>query len=169
MLLTHLEAATANLRFHGFSRNRVAPGRTQPEQFDYQQVSATSNWNPTPGLYTRFGDVRELLRDADDRFVIMGAGDEIELRFAAGDLPDLPDGWDRDYLLLVDGWAKENEANTAFGDSVGPLPFHGMSGYPYGPDEHYPDSAAHRADLERFHTRPAMRLIRPLVAGSSRP
>ena len=169
VVLTHLEAATANLRFHGFSRNRVAPGRTQPEQFDYQQVSATSNWNPTPGLYTRFGDVRELLRDQDDRFVIMGAGDEIELRFEARDLPGLPDGWDRDYLLLVDGWAKENESNTAFGDSVGPLPFHGMSGYPYGPEEHYPDSPAHRADLERLHTRPAMRLIRPLVAGSARP
>ncbi len=166
--LTSLRTDTANLRFHGFSRNFVADGRTQPERFDYQQVSATTSWNPTPGLYTRFGDVRELLRDEDDRFVIMGAGDEIELRFAARELPDLPPGWTRDYLLLVDGWAKENEANTAFGDSVTPLPFHSMSGYPYGPDERYPDTPAHRADLERYHTRPGMRLVRPLVAGGVR-
>ncbi len=166
--LTELDAVSADLGFRGFSRNYVARDRMQPEHFDYQQVSATSNWNPTPGLYTRFGDVRELLGEEDDRFVIMGAGDEIQLRFSFGDLPVLPPGWARDYLLLVDGWAKENEANTAFGDSVMPLPFHSMSAYPYGDDEHYPQTPEHRLDLEHFHTRPAMRLVRPLVAGSSR-
>ena len=86
MRVTHLDPERAMLRFRGFSRNYVAEGRTQPERFDYQQVSATSNWNPTPGLYTRFGDVRELLGEEDDRFVIMGAGDEIALRFVAAGL-----------------------------------------------------------------------------------
>ncbi len=165
--LSELGAATADLRFRGFSRNFVSQSRTQPEGFDYQQVSATSNWNPTPGLYTRFGDVRELLLDEDDRLVIMGAGDEIGLRFAASDLPPLPTGWARQYLLFVDGWAKENEANTAFGDSVTPLPFHSMSSYPYGNDESYPRTPDHQADLQRLHTRRAMRLLRPLVAGST--
>ena len=162
--LTQLPADRAQLRFRGFSRNYVAEGRTQPERFDYQQVSATSNWNPTPGLYTRFGDVKELLFEEDDRFVILGAGDEIELRFSSAGLPAVPDGWTRDYLFLVDGWAKENEANTAFGDSVGPLPFHEMSAYPYGEGERYPRTPEQQVDLERFHTRPAMRLVRPLVA-----
>lgn len=161
--LTHLAPGKARLRFRGFSRNHVTDGRTQPEWFDYHEVSATSSWNPTPGLYTRFGDVRELLDRVDDRYVIMGAGDEVELRFAASGLPELPSGWTRDYLLLVDGWAKENEANTAFGDSVTPLPFHGMSRYPYGPGESYPGTPRHTADLVRYHTRPAMRLLRPLV------
>ena len=165
--VTTMEAGTANLRFRGFSRNYVADGRTQPERFDYQQVSATTNWNPTPGRYTRFGAVGELLDREDDRYVIMGAGDELELRFSAAGLPALASGWVRDYLLLVDGWAKENEANTAFGDSVRPLPFHSMSGYPYGPDESYPTSATHQGDLVRYHTRPAMRLIRPLAAQST--
>ena len=165
--LTHLKPQRAMLRFRGFSRNHVPAGRTQPESFDYRQVSATSNWNPTPGRYTRFGDVRELLRSVDDRFVIMGAGDEIELRFSASGLPPIAPGWKRDYLLLVDGWAKENESNTAFGDSVEPLPFHAMSGYPYGSGEEYPSTPEHRADRERYHTRPAMRLLRPLVARST--
>ena len=164
--VTAIEADTANLRFRGFSRNYVADARTQPEWFDYQQVSATTNWNPTPGNYTRFGAVGELLDQEDDRYVIMGAGDEIELRFRAAELPTLAPGWKRDYLLLVDGWAKENESNTAFGDSVSPLPFHSMSGYPYGPDESYPTTPLHQADLVRYHNRPAMRLIRPLVAKS---
>lgn len=166
--LTRLEPSVANLRFRGFSRNHVPEGRRQPEWFEYREVSATSNWNPTPGLYTRFGDVRELLFEVDDRIAILGAGDEIELRFLAGGLPRLPDGWRRDYLLLVDGWAKENEPNTAFGDTVAPLPFHGMSGYPYGPLEAYPDTPKHQADLVRYHTRPAMRLVRPLVAAGLR-
>ncbi len=164
---TALEPSLADLRFRGFSRNFVPAGRDQPEQFDYQVVSATSNWNPTPGLYTRFGDVRELLRSEDDRFVIMGAGDEIQLRFRADQLPAVQPGWTRDYLLLVDGWAKENEANTAFGDSVTPLPFHSMSGYPYAADEQYPESPQHQEDLIRYHTRPAMRLLPPLVARAS--
>ena len=30
---------------------------------------------------------------------------------------------------------------TAYPDTVEPLPFHGMSGYPYRADEHYPDTA----------------------------
>lgn len=162
--LTRMAADTAQLRFRGFSRNYVAEGRTQPERFDYQQVSATSNWNPTPGLYTRFGDVSGLLSEQDDRYVILGAGDEIELRFSTADLPPVRGGWTRDYLFLVDGWAKENEANTAFGDSVEPLPFHEMSAYPYGEGERYPRTPEQRADLERLHTRPAMRLVRPLVA-----
>ncbi len=165
--VTPVKASTANLRFRGFSRNYVADDRTQPERFDYQQVSATSNWNPTPGSYTRFGSVGELLDQEDDRFVIMGAGDEIELRFRAAELPALVSGQVRDYLLLVDGWAKENESNTAFGDSVAPLPFHSMSGYPPGPGESYPTTPTHQADLVRYHTRPAMRLIRPLVAKST--
>ena len=164
---TSVKASTTDLRFRGFSRNYVADGRSQPERFDYQQVSATTNWNPTPGNYTRFGPVGELLNREDDRYVIMGAGDEIELRFSAAELPALASGWTRSYLLLVDGWAKENESNTAFGDSVAPLPFHSMSGYPPGPGERYPTTPAHQADLVRYHTRPAMRLIRPLVAQSA--
>ena len=43
----------------------------------------------------------------------------------------LPAGWKRDFLLLVDGWAKDADANTAFSQSVLPLPFHSMSRYPY--------------------------------------
>jgi len=34
-----------------------------------------------PGRYTREGDVRELVREEDDRFVISRPGDEIALSF----------------------------------------------------------------------------------------
>jgi hypothetical protein len=42
---------------------------------------------------------------------------------------------------------------SASPDTVGPLPFHGMTKYPYGADEHYPDSAPYREYLERYNTR----------------
>jgi Tfp pilus assembly protein PilF len=160
--LTEKAPAAAELRFRGFSRPVIDPQRKQPESFDYQTWMPISEWNPTTGLYTRYGDVRPLLTDVDDEMVIMGSGDEIRLCFDAKTLPALPSGWRRDFLLKVDGWAKDADANTAFGQSVEPLPFHGMSRYPYPGNEHFPDDAAHRAWREQYNTRPGLRLIRRL-------
>ena len=61
----------------------IHPERKQPESFDYQTWMPLSMWNPTAGLYTRYGDVRPLLGEVDDRLVIMGSGDEVRLRFDA--------------------------------------------------------------------------------------
>jgi hypothetical protein len=155
--------ASAEVRFRGFSESKIHPERKQPEQFFYSVSSPLSFWNPTPGKYTRYGDVTELLEDVDDRYVIMGAGDEIRLRLNARALPPVRDGWRRDFVLKVDGWAKDRDANTAFSQTVEPLPFHGMSQYPFSTSEHYPDTVLHREYLERYNTRPALRLIRPLV------
>jgi len=145
------------LSFRGFSKNQTHPERLAPESFDYAHVNYTTNWDPTPGRYTAYGDVRDLLSEHDDRLAVLGAGDEVKLRFEAPSGGPAP-GWRRDFFLFVDGWAKENEANTAFGDSVEPLPFHNMSAYPYAEDERYPHD---RFDVER-RTRPALRLTRPL-------
>jgi tetratricopeptide (TPR) repeat protein len=166
---TAMAPLAAELRFRGFSRPVIDPQRKQPESFDYQTWMPLSMWNPTPGLYTRYGDVAPLLTDVDDRMVIMGSGDEIRLRFDARGLPPLPAGWRRDFLLKVDGWAKDADANTAFSQSVEPLPFHAMSRYPYPPNEHFPDDAAHRKYRAEYNTRPALRLIRPLVEGTAPP
>jgi hypothetical protein len=86
-----------------------------------------------------------LLTTVDDRMAVMGSGDEIRLRFA------VPEGG-RSYLLKVDGWAKDRDANTSHGQTVQPLPFHKMTSY----GEKHPDPAYER----EFNTRPALRLIR---------
>ena len=161
--MTPIEAGRADSHFRGFSTPVIHPERKQPERFDYAEAMPLSNWNPTSGMYTRYGDVRELVTSIDDRFLIMGSGDEVILHYPSTGLPALPAGWKRDFLLLVDGWAKDADANTAYSQSVGPLPFHNMSAYPYGKDEHFPDDAAHRDYLRRYQTRPALRLIRPLA------
>jgi tetratricopeptide (TPR) repeat protein len=159
--LTALAPAAADLHFRGFSASKIDPARRKPDTFFYTPVSPTSFWNPTPGLYTRYGDVRALLETPDDRFVIMGSGDEMTLTFDAP-APPRP-GFTRDWLLKVDGWAKDRDPNTAFSTTVEQLPFHGMSRYPYPANEHHPDPAWAR----EYNTRPALRLTRPL-AGETR-
>lgn len=156
-----LAVASAGVQFRGFSDSKIDPLRRQPETFFYQPAKTLSYWNPTPGLYTRYGDVTELVQQPDDRFVIMGSGDELRLDYSAATQP-LPKGWTRDFILKVDGWAKDRDANTAYSQSVKPLPFHAMSHYPYGSHEHYPDDAAHRAYEKKYNIRPALRLLRPL-------
>lgn len=157
--LTRLAAKSADLHFRGFSPNKVHPQRLEPEKFFYDGAMPTSMWSQTPGMYTRYGAVDMLLDVIDDRMVAMGSGDEITLRFDANRFPLLRPGWRRDYLLLVDGWAKDRDANTAFSQTVEPLPFHRMSAYPFTQKgERHPDP-----DYEKtFNTRPALRLIRPL-------
>jgi len=162
--ITPLSAQSAYLRYRGFSRTTIHPERTQPEHFDYEQWSSTTGWNPIPGSYTRYGEVRELLKVVDDRLVIMGSGDELRLLFDERHLPAVPAGWKRDFLLLVDGWAKDGDLNTAFARSVGPLPFHGMSSYPYPSSQHFPADKVHSQYQLRYNTRPViddLSLLRP--------
>jgi tetratricopeptide (TPR) repeat protein len=152
----------AELHFRGFSASRIDPARKQPDTFLYGRVEPASFWNPTPGLYTRYGDIRPLLGGVDDRYAIMGSGDEMTLYF---DIPaPAPAGWTREFLLKVDGWAKDRDPNTAFSATVEPLPFHGMSRYPYPAGERYPDDAAHEQYRREYNTRPALRLLRPLTS-----
>jgi tetratricopeptide (TPR) repeat protein len=163
--LTTLPIESADLHFRGFSRTVVPADRKESETFDYNIVSATTMWNPTPGNYTRYGNVKALLEQVDDRMAIVGSGDEIQLRFSASTLPPLPHGWKRDFILLVDGWAKDADANTAFSQTVLPLPFHAMTSYPYPAGQHYPSDPMHDAYQKEFNTRPALRLIRSLREG----
>ena len=84
-------------------------------------------WRDLIGFYTRFGDVRELLKEVDDRYVIANAGDELVLRFPAP--PPPAEGWVRDFVLIGDGWNKDGDFNTAFSKTVLPLPSHKRPGY----------------------------------------
>jgi hypothetical protein len=153
---------SADLHFRGFSETRIHPRRKQPDTFFYDHVSAASFWNPTPGLYTRFGRVDNLLREVDDQLVIMGSGDEVTLQFPVAALQALPAGMTRDFLLKVDGWAKDRDPNTAFSSTVQPLPFHGMSQYPYPASEHFPRDAVHDSYQRTYNTRRATVLLQLL-------
>jgi hypothetical protein len=162
--LTRLNPTRAELHWRGYSAE-TAPDNREPFTYDYERVSHLSPWKAMPGRYTREGDVRELLLKADDIFVISRTGDEVMLSFDASSLPALPEGWTRTFLLYADGFSKEMDVNSATPDRVGPLPFHGMSRYPYKSPEAYPLTPARRAYIERYNTRTVVAPIQSLVIG----
>jgi tetratricopeptide (TPR) repeat protein len=142
----------ADLSWRGFSRETTPDGR-EPLGYDYEQISFTSPWKVMPGRYTREGDVRELLLKSDDMFVISRPGDEISLSFDARKLPLVRPGWNRTFLFYADGFSKEMDINSASPDQVLPLPFHGMTKYPYADPETYPMTAARRVYIDKYNTR----------------
>jgi hypothetical protein len=150
--IVRLDPLNAELSWRGFSVETTPDGR-EPFGYDYNRVLSTSPWKTMPGRYTRLGDVRELLAKTDDMFVIARPGDEIAVSFDARGLPKLPAGWKRTFLLYSDGFSKEMDLNSSNPDQVLPLPFHGMSGYPYPAGERYPMTAARRRYIERYNTR----------------
>jgi Flp pilus assembly protein TadD len=148
-----LVTLTAELRHRGFSKV-AAPARRKPDLPRYDHLIGTGpRWRDLEGYYTRFGDVRELLHQIDDRYVIMNAGDEFILRFNAPEPP--PPGWTRDFVLVGDGWVKDGDFNTASSRTVRPLPSHLESHYggPAQPLEEDPVFQRHIDDWRRFHTR----------------
>ena len=148
---TALPLSSAELSFRGFSRmRREAPDG--PQVFVHDDVSRQPRWADMAGLYTRYGDVAGLLAAADDRYVIMKGGDSVRLRFDARALPPLPEGWVRDYVIALDGWDKDADKNTVAGQTVGPLPFHGMDDARYGELE-FPETDAHRKFVRTYLTR----------------
>lgn len=152
MQVTELLPTSAELHYRGFSHEyRVAlHGPVVP---DYAALDPERQWRDLVGDYTRFGDVTELLQMVDSMYAIIGAGDEVTLRFDAKAVPDLPAGWRRDFVIHTDGWLKDGDLNSATGKTVDPLPFHGMSAYPYPETESYPDTPQHRAYREKYNTR----------------
>ncbi|TNE63922.1 MAG: tetratricopeptide repeat protein [Bacteroidetes bacterium] len=150
---TRLKPVQADLHYRGFSRLYRKGGRHGPHWFDYQSVTRAPKWRDLIGAYTRFGDVTPLLIAADDKLVIMNSGDEMTVTFDASALPPLPAGWKRDFLIYSEGWIKDGDLNTAHGKTVEPLPFHGMTRYPYGADEAFPDDHEHRAYRQLYNTR----------------
>ncbi len=157
-----LEAREALLRERGFSRETAPDGR-EPWAYDYTSVSRVSPWKAFPGRYTRTGDVRELLGRSDDLFVISRPGDEIALSFDASALPAPRPGERRTFVLVSDGFSKEMDPNSATPHAVEPLPFHGMSRYPYGPEERLPWTPEGRALMERTRTRVVREALPPLA------
>jgi hypothetical protein len=148
-----LEPTAADLHYRGFSRMYRRGGRYGPFWFDYGDVTEEQPWLRLDGLFTRFGDVVQLLERADDMYVVVGPGDEITIVFEVSAAPPLPAGWRRDFLLYSDSWLKDADLNTGTGQTAEPLPFHGMSRYPYGSDESYPTDAEHQRYLRRYNTR----------------
>ena len=147
-----LAPSSAELRYRGFS-GVSQPDRSAPELPIYSALAGTGpRWRDLIGYHTRFGGVSELLERVDDRYVIMNAGDELALRFAA---PPPADGWVRDFVFISDGWEKDGDLNTGFSKTVLPLPAHDRPDYATPPGTLQDDPVYRRfaQDWSTYHTR----------------
>ena len=147
--IDRMDPVRAHLRWHGFS----AETAHQPPTYDYESVTNESPWKVMPGRYTREGDVRALLMHVDNQFVIMRPGDEIAVSFDATRVRPTQAASTRTFLLFADGYSKEMDINSASPDQVEPLPYHGMTRYPYVPPKHFPDTPALRRYRAQYNTR----------------
>lgn len=159
--LQPLERVRADLSERGFSAE-LSPDDRQPFGYDFERVSRPSPWKLLPGRYTRTGDVRELIAKADDLFVVSRPGDVVAASFDARALSPLPTGWTRTFLLKADGFSKEMDLHSASPDVADPLPFHGMTSYPYPPADAPPALRRNAALQERYNTRLVARTLWPL-------
>jgi len=124
---TEMPLVAADLRYRGFSKMSPHP-QFGPEHYDYSQLAPLTSWPPLDGRLTAYGRVTGLVATQDNRQVTLGAGDELQLRFKVS--VDLPKGWKRDFILHNVGWDKDADLNTIYGQTVDPLPYVGMHGYP---------------------------------------
>jgi len=150
---TRLAPNYADLHYRGYS-SISRPDSGAPEVPDYNNVVSTKQrWRDLIGYYTRYGDVRELLAQIDDRYVIVNSGDEMSLRFPEQPAP--PAGWLRDYVVIGDGWIKDGDFNSTFSKTVLPLPYHAKQEYTTRPrslEDELP-YRQHPEDWQNYHTR----------------
>jgi tetratricopeptide (TPR) repeat protein len=148
-----LSPQAAELHYRGYSTITQA-NESSPELPDYNRLEGTTQrWRDLIGYYTRFGDVRELLAQADDRYVIMNSGDEMAFKFSAPEPPQAQ--WVRDFVLIGDGWIKDGDYNSTFSKTVLPLPAHDIHDYTSVSSrlEDDPVYRRHPEDWQRYHTR----------------
>ena len=141
---TPLPLATATLAFRGYPQQiaEKAPGLIT---YNYNSNSQTGPFRHAAGFYTRYGNVTPLLKRVDNKFVVFGTGEDIDLEFSAASLPPLPPGWTRDYFYYANGFVKDMDFYEARPYTVGPMPYHGMTTYP--PRNPPPPAMRHAMEL----------------------
>jgi tetratricopeptide (TPR) repeat protein len=136
ILQTELPLSSAQLAFRGYPQQIEGKKPGDALTYDYNRNSQTGPFLRARGNYTRYGEVTPLLQKIDDRFVIFGTGEDIDLEFSATPLPPLRKGWTRDYFFYANGFVKDMDFYEASPYTVAAMPFHGMSTYPYPAKEH---------------------------------
>jgi hypothetical protein len=164
MNIRRLQPTSADLRFRGITRIEAKDASSPEAPLGYNRLERqVPRWRDLEGFHTRFGDVRELVTKIDDRYVLMNAGDEMQLRFKVLSPP--PAGWQRDFVFISDGWTKDGNLNTEHSQTVLPLPAHDRKEYPATARlQDDPVYRRHARDWQTYHTR----YVRPQVATALR-
>lgn len=149
--------------FFNVTFDYIAVDTTPQQNITVQKISPTTAtlsqvWetqSASSGAFTRYGDVTPLVQDADNMYVIGRQGDQVELQFSTANLTPPAPGMVRDYFFFVACWFKDPPGAWGYGFNftTNPMPFIGMSGFPYTDAESYPYDAAHNAYIQEYNTR----------------
>ena len=113
-----LDPVTARVARTGFAKRTTGPQRLP--HYDYARRSPYWDAKAPEGLYTSFGDARELVRNTDGALAIISSGEEVHLEFDAP--PEPPPGHRRFFRIAFHGWAKDMDLYTLDGDTLDPMP-----------------------------------------------
>jgi tetratricopeptide (TPR) repeat protein len=150
--VSEVPLATAELAFLGYPKEiRLHPA--SDTVYSYTHRSPTGPYARAAGNYTRYGDIKNLLRAADDKFSVFGSGEGVKLEFDPRKLSPLPAGWVRDYFFYANGFEKDLDFYAAYAFTVEPLPKHGLVSYPYGSGSEYPLDTDHLNYQLEYNTR----------------
>ena len=123
----------------------------------YQEFEPTQTFL---GHFTKFGEVKELLENSDDIYLVMNKGDAVEISyngtFNVLDLFVRLGLIERSYVLLSEGYYKAEkmtEYTLPAPLSVRPLPFKEMSTFPYPENESFPWDNEHLEWWNEYQTR----------------
>jgi hypothetical protein len=150
------------VNFWNVTYDYIGVDTTTQQNITVQEISPIATlsqvWttnSTSSGNFTSYGDVTALLQSADNQFVIGRQGDEVTLDFPISNLTAPAPGMVRDYFFFVACWFKDPPGGWGYGFTftVDPLPFMGMSGFPYTAAESYPYTAANLAYLKEYNTR----------------
>jgi hypothetical protein len=142
--MQEIAPSKVDLSFRGYT----AMDKTYFNDHKYDEVSGVppESFARQIGNFTRYGEVRPLLVNAEDHFVVMRHGDHMAIEFPY--TGTVANGLERSYVLFNDVVYKH--ANEETGQTVNPLPFQGMNSYP---DNGYPMTSGNVEYLNTWNTR----------------
>lgn len=138
---------TAELSFRGYTEI----DKEFYWKHDYENVSPAPEelFASQTGYFTKYGDVTPLLEETDDQFVVIHHGDHMAIDF---EYVAPAEGTQRSFVLY--NWVTFKHAEIGeVGRTVDPLPFNGMSSYPYPDTETYPLTPENVEYLRNWNTR----------------
>ncbi len=150
-----ISASRAELGFSGAPTRLAANDPTRSRLSIDDGQGALLDRHRTFGRFTRYGDVRPLIGESNDMFVVMRQGDGLELEFDGVEAP--PEGCALTAFLYTDLVFKPRRLPGTIATErtvrVEPLPWHGMDRYGTAAQGAYPDDEAHARYLAEWNTR----------------
>jgi hypothetical protein len=139
---------SANLQFRGYTAIDDSGPYWKHDFYDVKSYPSTPFSTPS-GNFTKYGDITPLLQNTDNQYVVMHHGDSMDINFTYSPVPE---GKERSYVLY--SWAEYKHASTdSWSHTVNPLPFQGMSSYPYPNTESYPNTQSNKDYINTWNTR----------------